>query len=70
MQTTLKRVPWTCRWGHFGGPLDATIPRDFGFVFWVCARPDTDLPRILNRDSCEDCARWEPSEPFLQESKS
>jgi len=59
---TLRKVPWTCRWGQFGGPVnpaDMAIP---GFVFWMCAYPAEASPRPLARGSCEVCPNWEPDD--------
>lgn len=59
--TTLRRVPWTCRWGHFGevpaSHWPALSPR---FIFWTCDHPDRPADR-LRRDSCETCGRWAPT---------
>lgn len=57
----LRRVPWTCRWGRFGGPVDGPVPPEHGFVFWVCVHPERSQRRLLSRGSCEDCPRWEPA---------
>lgn len=56
---TLRREPWTCKWGRFGGPIEATIHEAPGFVFWTCAHPEEQPPRPLNRGTCEQCPRWE-----------
>jgi hypothetical protein len=59
---TLRHVPWTCRWGHFGGPVIPAPGVTPGFVFWVCERPqDPPGPRPLDHDSCQNCPYWEPS---------
>ncbi len=57
---TIKHVPWACRWGRFGGPVDSHDSSAPGFVFWVCGHPQTTGPKVLGRDSCEACTRWEP----------
>jgi hypothetical protein len=59
---SIKHVPWTCRWGHFGGPVDSNDSSAPGFVFWVCGHPQTMGPKMLGRDSCETCTLWEPIE--------
>ena len=41
---SIKHVPWTCRWGRFGGPVDPNDPSAPGFVFWVCGHPQTMGP--------------------------
>jgi hypothetical protein len=57
---SLRRVPWTCRWGRFGGPVKAAGVATQGFVFWVCGHPhETGAPRPLDRGACESCPRWE-----------
>lgn len=57
---SLRRVPWTCRWGRFGGPVQASGAAAPGFVFWVCGHPEeTAGPRPLGRGACENCPRWE-----------
>jgi hypothetical protein len=63
---TLRRVPWTCRWGQFGGPVTDGCLGHPGFVFWTCERHAGEgLPRPLGRDECERCPLWEgiPWEP-------
>jgi hypothetical protein len=71
MQTSVKHVPWTCRWGRFGGPMDVTsVARNPGFVFWICGHPAADGPRPLDRDSCERCPDWEPAETFRAQAAS
>jgi hypothetical protein len=57
---TLRRVPWTCCWGRFGGPVHAREDVAPGFLFWVCGHPQAGAPRLLDRDSCTRCDRWEP----------
>jgi hypothetical protein len=59
--TIIRRVPWTCRWGRFGGPVPATPAAPApGFVFWVCAHPESNGPKVLDHGSCDECVRWEP----------
>lgn len=64
METTqmLRHVPWTCRWGRFGGPVDSPAGNAPGFVFWVCGHPDKKGPKLLDRGSCEVCSLWEANE--------
>ena len=58
---TLRRVPWTCRWGRFGESAAPKWPTlRSRFVFWTCARPRTTAC-YLTRGSCEDCPHWEPT---------
>lgn len=58
-----RREPWTCKWGRFGGPVNARDEVSPGFVFWVCGHPQTDGPQLLGRDDCASCTRWEDVEP-------
>jgi hypothetical protein len=58
---SLRRVPWTCRWGRFGGPVQAAGAATQGFVFWVCGHPqEAETGRPLDREACERCPNWEP----------
>lgn len=59
---TLRRVPWTCRWGRFGGPVPPLETGTPGFVFWMCGHPDEPTPRPLTRGSCEACPNWDMPE--------
>lgn len=56
---TIRRVPWTCRWGRFGVTIEdrASVPR-VDDVFWACHQPEHDL-RLTKRDECEHCPHWE-----------
>jgi hypothetical protein len=54
-------VPWTCRWGSFGGPVTATHHTPSGFVFWVCTHEACGGP--LQRETCEGCPHWEAMSP-------
>ena len=63
MVTTLRRVPWTCRWSRFGGSVSAPPSFAPGFVFWFCC--DGERLRVLDRDECEACPRWEPDTEHL-----
>jgi hypothetical protein len=58
----IKHVPWTCRWGRSGGPVDPNDTSAPGFVFWVCGHPETLGPKVLGSGSCETCGRWEKLE--------
>lgn len=64
----VRRVPWTCKWGRFGGPVNARDEVAPGFVFWICGHPDADGPRLLGRDECDGCRRW--TAPETQEPPS
>ena len=60
----VRRVPWTCQWGRFGGPVPALQVEVRGFVFWMCGHPDEPTPQPLTRGSCEQCSRWKmPDDP-------
>jgi hypothetical protein len=61
---SLRRVPWTCRWGRFGGPVEPRDTTPHGFVFWFCMHPDLPAGRLLDRGSCELCPMWEPAAEF------
>jgi hypothetical protein len=63
MSLSVRQVPWTCRWGRFGGPVEQPGSGAAGFVFWVCAHPEIS-PRLLERGSCEHCPHWEPAEGY------
>ena len=56
---TIRRVPWTCRWGRFGVAVEDTglAPR-VDDVFWACHLPALDL-RLTKRGECERCPFWE-----------
>ena len=56
--TAIRRVPWTCRWGSFGGPVVPTEQTPSGFVFWVCTHQA--CRGALERQTCEACPFWEP----------
>lgn len=57
---TIRKVPWTCRWGRFGGPVTEAGTVAPGFLFWVCGHPTAGAPKLLGRDTCEACAWWAP----------
>jgi hypothetical protein len=61
--TTLRRVPWTCRWGRFAEvpPPPRWLARSPRFIFWTCDHPARETDR-LRRDSCERCGRWVPTD--------
>ncbi len=61
---TVKRVPWTCKWGRFGGPVESRDAEMPGFVFWMCGYPAERGPQPLARGSCESCPNWQaPEDP-------
>jgi hypothetical protein len=61
---SIRHVPWTCKWGRFGGPVDNPAVPAQGFVFWTCGHPEIgDVQAALARGSCENCPKWEPVEP-------
>ena len=41
---SIRHVPWTCRWGSFGGPVDPHPGAAPGFLFWVCEHPTQPAP--------------------------
>jgi hypothetical protein len=58
---TIRRVPWTCRWGRFGVAVEATgLGSRVDDVFWACHQP-TRAPnlRLTKRYECEECPFWE-----------
>ena len=59
---SIRHVPWTCRWGRFGGPVMVAEKGTPGFLFWVCGHPDSQAHRALDRQTCRECHRWEPAE--------
>jgi hypothetical protein len=69
-QQSLRHVPWTCRWGRFGGPVEASAQSPRGFVFWVCGHPLNDRPRLLDRTACQECPLWEPGEEFRDSAEA
>jgi hypothetical protein len=57
--STIRGVPWTCRWGRFGVAVeDAGLDPRVDDVFWVCHRPEHSL-RLPKRGECETCSHWE-----------
>ena len=65
-RATLRRVPWTCKWGRFGGPMRSKDAS--GFVFWTCGLlQERSEPRPLGRDTCERCPDWEPRETAAED---
>jgi hypothetical protein len=58
----VRRVPWTCKWGRFGGPVRPLETTVAGFVFWTCDHPNEPVPRPLDRGSCDQCPYWEMPE--------
>jgi hypothetical protein len=54
---TVRRVPWTCRWGRFGGPVP--VQTVYRATFWSCLHPSrpTESPWV-DEPICEACACW------------
>ncbi len=67
-ENAVRRTPWTCKWGRFGGPVNARDEVSPGFAFWVCGRPQGTAPRLLGRDDCVKCDRWESCETAVPPS--
>jgi hypothetical protein len=68
--STIRRVPWTCRWGRFGVAVEDTglAPR-VDDIFWVCHQPErAPNLQLTKRDECEECSFWEPAPKFHLES--
>ncbi|HXW08267.1 MAG TPA: hypothetical protein VD833_23755 [Vicinamibacterales bacterium] len=63
---SLRHVPWTCKWGRFGGPIETAIESAHGFVFWRCANPMLSHPNVLQRGMCEACRLWEAAPEFAE----
>lgn len=61
-QTAIRRLPWTCRWGVFGGEVNVREDTPVGFTFWSCRHRQLNPARPLMRGSCEDCPWWEAAE--------
>jgi hypothetical protein len=64
---TIRRTPWTCRFGRFGvtvEPLGSEASR-VDDVFWACCQPArTTAARMTTRGECERCPWWEASARF------
>jgi hypothetical protein len=59
---TIRRVPWTCRWGRFGIAVeDAGLAPRVDDVFWACHQPVHEL-RLTKRGECERCPDWEAAQ--------
>lgn len=64
---SVRRVPWTCRWGRFG-----VMTEDLGAdgtrvddVFWGCHHPSrAPEGRRTRRLECETCPDWEEAARF------
>ena len=69
-QQSLRHVPWTCRWGRFGGPVEPPGQATHGFVFWVCTHPMQDHPSVPARGACEACEWWEPGEQYQETDRA
>ena len=67
----LRRVPWTCEWGQFGGTLpisgstgepQAQRPREW--TPWRCLHPRVGLPdNCLHKGDCDNCPFWNAPTP-------
>jgi hypothetical protein len=62
--SVIRRVPWTCRWSRFGGPVPATAVTKAGCVFWICNHPDHAPSTLLTQGRCGECPRWELAAAF------
>ena len=56
---TLRRVPWTCKWGRFGVAVEQVTPTESHVddVFWACHHPSTEIRSVSKRE-CETCPEW------------
>jgi hypothetical protein len=62
----LRRVPWTCQWGHFGGTTETGTtcgptegPNDPRRSPWVCLHPTVcSTASGLRPGDCEACPFW------------
>ena len=67
---TIRRRPWTCRFGRFGVAIEQFGPETSRVdqVFWACHRP-TRMPALTltTRGECDDCPFWEASPRFDRE---
>ena len=67
---TIRRRPWTCRFGRFGVTIEQLGPDTSRVdeVFWTCRRPPSSpVLRLATRDGCEDCPLWAASARFDRE---
>lgn len=67
---TIRRTPWTCRFGRFGVTVEEVGPETSGVddVFWACHHPTrTPALRLTTRGECEDCLFWEASPRYARE---
>jgi hypothetical protein len=64
---TLRRVPWTCRWGRFGVAVEqvSRFESRVDDVFWACHNP-VRSPEItpLRKGECETCREWMAASRF------
>jgi hypothetical protein len=69
---TIRRVPWTCRWGRFGVSVDDTgMASRVDDVFWVCHQPDwAPESRLTRRGECDLCPFWEVAPRLHSESRT
>jgi hypothetical protein len=59
---TVRRVPWTCRWGRFGVAVEQIAPDTSRVddVFWACHQPiRAPALRLMKLGECETCPFWE-----------
>jgi hypothetical protein len=68
---TIRRTPWTCRFGRAGVTIEQLGPETSRVdeVFWACRQP-ARVPalRLITRRECEDCPFWEAS-PRLERER-
>ena len=66
---TLRRVPWTCKWGRFGVAVEQLSSTDSRVddVFWACHHPvrSPDIQSVSKRE-CETCPAWVPAARLTQ----
>jgi hypothetical protein len=58
----IRHVPWTCRWGRFGGKAESGRASESDNLVWICCHPELcPVPRIVVTGECEACRYWEAS---------
>jgi hypothetical protein len=58
----ISHVPWTCRWGRFGGKVESSRRSGSNDLIWNCCHPELcAVQRIVLVDECEACRYWEAS---------
>jgi hypothetical protein len=68
---TIRRRPWTCRFGRFGVTVEQLGPETSRVddVFWACRQSARmPAPRITTGGECEECSFWEASPRFERKS--